>query len=388
MDSTPIPISNPNPNPNSNSNPNPPLSIKASARKLPIKRKAPLPHPNPNLTPKREHVTTTARGDGDGAAAAAHSKAPPFKFHRIWTETDEVRFLLGLLESSNEGLSFPRDLHVFYTRFSGTMTQPYSKSQLSEKLRRLRKKFRLISSRLARGLDVAHLSSHDRALYELSKKLWHPEYFSVSPFGDSNCGGGNKKSKPVNNLVGVKVSFSPTIPLASDTTQNHAQSLNENNSSIYSDNDNYDDGCRSRGGSGGGGGGCSDGSGGGNGNVNVSDVNFDNDGCVDVNVSELNLDADHGVREELCFPGRSDGGLGRVAAKAVIDVLDQSLKEARMVLVRQGLLYPDHETTSDISSKREKAFDFERRWREQQVAELDVLAGRLRLVLENALQGQ
>ncbi|KAJ6798019.1 Uncharacterized protein M6B38_215375 [Iris pallida] len=38
------------------------------------------------------------------------------------------------------------------------MPQPYTRSQLSEKLRRLRKKYRTVSARVARGLDPSRLA--------------------------------------------------------------------------------------------------------------------------------------------------------------------------------------------------------------------------------------
>ncbi|XP_017974532.1 PREDICTED: uncharacterized protein LOC18601863 [Theobroma cacao] len=67
------------------------------------------------------------------------------------------------------------------------MTIP-KRSQLSEKLKRLRKKFRVISSRLARRLNPSALSPHDHALFDFSKRLWSPEFSSTSPFGKSSSG--------------------------------------------------------------------------------------------------------------------------------------------------------------------------------------------------------
>ncbi|KAK1264173.1 hypothetical protein QJS04_geneDACA021226 [Acorus gramineus] len=149
-----------------------PLPIKTTARKLPIKRKPQTPEPStnpiePSTTSSFKPQTLSDEGDDDD-----DPRSPPFKFHRIWSESDETRFLRGLLSASAEGLSIPRDLNLFYDRFLSTMSSPYSKSQLSEKLRRLRKKFRIVSSRLSRGLDFSLLSSHDRDLFELSKQLW------------------------------------------------------------------------------------------------------------------------------------------------------------------------------------------------------------------------
>ncbi|KAF1894849.1 hypothetical protein Lal_00022343 [Lupinus albus] len=148
-----------------------------SKPKLPIKRKTLhssnnnpnfSPNPNPNPNPKTNSNN--------------QNSPSPYKFHRIWTEPDEIRFLQGLLDSASQGLVFPKHLDIFYNRFSTATCHPYTKSQLSEKLRRLRKKFRAVSSRLLRGLDIAVLSPHNRAMYDLSRKLWSAEFASVSPF--------------------------------------------------------------------------------------------------------------------------------------------------------------------------------------------------------------
>lgn len=87
------------------------------------------------------------------------------------------------------------------------MSQPYSKYQLSEKLRRLRKKFRVTSARISRGLNVTHLNFHDRNLFELSMKLWSPECLPNSPFCGGNVDVGlvfcGKKEKEIIEEVAV-----------------------------------------------------------------------------------------------------------------------------------------------------------------------------------------
>ncbi|XP_042511829.1 probable transcription factor At5g28040 [Macadamia integrifolia] len=338
------------------------LPIKAAARKLPVKRKTPdlpstqfstpspnpiCPSPVPNQIPKIEipdEENDIINGEEDLEVAAEDDlKPPPFKFHRIWPESDEIRFLQGLLECSTDGFIFPRDLPLFYDRFSQSMPQPYTRSQLSEKLRRLRKKFRVISTRISRGLDPSLLASHDRALFDLSKQLWHPSYASSSPF-QSN------KRKPSTSNVSVRVSFSPTpsaclppppVPPPVQTNINDADVIEED--------------------------------------------------------TELNLENNlgSGQDEEPYLPVGDDGGfrggggLGRFAAKTVLDVFDRSLKDVRMTLVSRELLYPDQTSTSTStpaeSSKQGRSVDFEKRWRQQRAAELDVMARRLRLVLENAI---
>ncbi|KAK6913545.1 GLABROUS1 enhancer-binding protein family [Dillenia turbinata] len=315
MDSTPISIPNPNPSPRLSPDSPTTRSSKPSASKLPIKRKTPSSSHNPNLNVLVPKIETSIRDDGDGDGEDDYddgAKPPPFKFHRIWTESDEIRFLRGLLDCSNEGLSFPKDLHVVYSRFSETMSQPFTKSQLSEKLRRLRKKFRVISSRLARGLSESLLSPHDRELYQLSKQLWQLQN---------------------SQLIGVKVTFSPTIsiPIQSNTSNEDVK------------------------------------------------IEMNKDDGSDVIKTSFDANVDDGQEEEMPSPmpeaeacgSCGNGGISGIVARSVLNVFDQSLKEFRISLMGQGLLYQDHEGCLG------REFNFEKRWREQQVAELDVFARRM-----------
>ncbi|KAI3794460.1 hypothetical protein L1987_37092 [Smallanthus sonchifolius] len=320
---------------------NPPIPIQAnpissipSSRKLPIKRKT----PNSTLILTTPKLESTAPDDDDDDTAG-YARHPPFKFHRIWTEPDEIRLLQGLLDSSSQGLSFPRDLGLFYAQFANGMSQPYSKSQLSEKLRRLRKKFRVISSRLSTGLDKSLLSPQDRALYDLSKQLWDPDRLCL-PFGATNS---NRKP----NLVAAEVSFSPELPSSSTAVLALPSVVKKTNNS---DNDNKINKLE---------GSFKDNLNGNYGRYVKVDNNNDNDN--DVNVESV--------------PNVGDGlssGIVHFASKTLAGVLDRSLKEIRVMIdVRR-------------CSNLDKEIGFEKRWRDQHVAEFDVLAKRLKLILEHS----
>lgn len=273
MDSTPPPVPVPVSIPitdHLNSNP---------VSKLPIKRKNQISPQDPN-----------SRRDS------------PNKFHRVWTEPDEILFLQSLLNSPP--LSFPRDLHIFFTRFLNNICRPYSKSQLSEKLRRLRKKWRVVSTRLSKGLDLNRLSPHDKMLFELSEKLWHPNFAQTSPFGAS---------------------------LASITTP----MLITRKISKVDGNVIDDDKC--------GGGDCD------------KDENW----CVD----DAKLDEDK--------LGESGNEIGKIVAKTVVDVFDESVK-----FVKSGKRFCYGEGQCE---------SFDKRWRELRVVEMEVLAQRLRLVVEDSI---
>ncbi|XP_026406943.1 GLABROUS1 enhancer-binding protein-like 2 isoform X1 [Papaver somniferum] len=95
------------------------------------------------------------------------SSPSPLKFHRIWSDSDEIQLLQGLIDSTKMGLIFPRDLGLL--QFSkGSMSKSYTKNQLYEKHRRLREKFRVISERITRGLDFSlRVSSQTEGLLDV-----------------------------------------------------------------------------------------------------------------------------------------------------------------------------------------------------------------------------
>ncbi|XP_073303366.1 probable transcription factor At5g28040 [Primulina huaijiensis] len=324
-----------------------------SSPKLPIKRKT-LLDPNPTLLHAHE------------------SRVPPFKFHRIWTEPDEIRFLHDLVDCSSNNLAFPRDLGIFYSRFSNTMSLPYTKSQISEKLRRFRKKYRVISTRLSKGLDQSQLSLHDRALYDLSKQLWHPDFAAISPFNGSRDVSLNNSSINKNddgmvkksNLVGVRVDSSPNLPVISPSIDD--QYFDVNLGLACFDDENVDEDKRGDAFL------CSE-----NGEeVKLSEVNvkfegedaaMDNNGmphCRKVGLGHVNFD-----REDT---------LGEVVMKVVLNVFDECCNDLRTMFLAGGSGEVRNMSYQSLPS----------RWQKQRIAELDVLGRRLRLVLEHSLLKQ
>ncbi|EYU45807.1 hypothetical protein ABFS82_11G099600 [Erythranthe guttata] len=309
--------------------------------KLPIKRKTPDPNPPPL----------------DGGA-------PPFKFHRIWTEPDEIRFLQGLLDCSSQNVAFPRDLGIFYARFSSTMPQPYTKSQLSEKLRRLRKKFRVISTRLCKGMDRSQLSLHDRALYGLSEQLWHPDYAATSPFsGARNVGGGGGRSgggggdgeMKRSELVGIKVDFSPNLPVVISGSDQ------ENDVDLDLDLDLELDGESEE--------------------VQLSEVNVEFEGEEEEAVDDDSVEGIGGGGAAVNSDSGGENRIGEAAAKVVVNVFDECFKD-----VRKRFLLSDQGGETGGGGGGGSADTFQVRWQKQRIAELDVLGSRLRLVIEHSLQ--
>lgn len=233
------------------------------------------------------------------------------------------------------------------------MSQPYTKSQLSEKLRRLRKKFRVISSRLAKGLDKALLSPQDRALYDLSKQLWEPDLDRPS----SPSGVTNLNCNPINNynynsnLIGVKVSYSQTLPSSSMAVLALPSVIKKTNTRDNGNKSNNHGG--------------SDIKGNFNGDMKLSNANAELERNAQVVRNEVRVKSD-------AIAGDTSSGIVHFATKTLADVVDQSLKEIRMMIDLEGY------------SKLEKDMSFEKRWRDQHIAEFDALAKRLKLIVEHS----
>ncbi|CAL9081906.1 unnamed protein product [Musa textilis] len=366
--------------------------------KLPVKRKkTPQPHsqeqpqphlssPDPLLVPAPSSSSSDPPlaadqgfdedddyddGDDDyGAAAAAGSAAPidvraggasaaaapPFRFQRVWSESDEIRFLQGLLGCWSQGLVFPRDLNLFFDRFSESMPQPYTRSQLSEKLRRLRKKFRVMSARIARGQDPARLAPHDRDVLHLCTRLWHPSYAASSPFSAPDAlapgSGGNKRRRPNPRAPTGQARPdnpppfpAPPAPIAALTPPPPDEKV----------------ACIGAGTS-----------------ANALHPALEND------EKEVKVEKEEKPPSGV---GRGEAAPGidaprHLLAKTILDVFDACLKEFKVTVAGQGLVCPGGSASSGAAARS----DLEQRWREQRVTELDVLGRRLRLVLEKTIR--
>ncbi|KAF3775316.1 Mediator-associated protein 1 [Nymphaea thermarum] len=158
--------------------------------KLPVKRKT-EPQPQTSFSPTPLRVLKPfnddeeeEEDDDDLLSSPDHgrSAAASNKYNRLWSEPDEIRFLRALLQSCADGYLFPRDMPHFFDRFKGSMSRSYTRTQFSEKLRRLRKKFRAVSARIRKGgTAVALKTPHEKVVYELSLRLWGTEATNGPP---------------------------------------------------------------------------------------------------------------------------------------------------------------------------------------------------------------
>ncbi|XP_074589262.1 putative transcription factor At3g04930 [Curcuma longa] len=98
-------------------------------------------------------------------------------FQRLWTDDEEIKILQGFLEfTSKRGTTFAShqyDTGPFYEEIKKELHFDFTKNQLIEKLRRLKKKYRNCVSRMrSAGKDFAFKSVHERAIYDIARNIW------------------------------------------------------------------------------------------------------------------------------------------------------------------------------------------------------------------------
>lgn len=117
------------------------------------------------------------------------TKPPPTPlFQRLWTDEDEIELLNGFLTyTSRSGWlnsSHHHDTSAFYAEIKPKLNLSFNKSQLVEKLRRLKKKYRTVATKLAvnGGQNFQFKTPHDEATFRISHKIWS---FAVTNIGAS-----------------------------------------------------------------------------------------------------------------------------------------------------------------------------------------------------------
>ncbi|KAF8045744.1 hypothetical protein N665_4486s0002 [Sinapis alba] len=110
-----------------------------------------------------------------------HHRPPPIDdsrrlFQRLWTDEDEIELLRGFLDyvTTHRGSSsHPPDTAPFYELIKSKLQLEFNKNQLVEKLRRLKKKYRNVMSKITSGKEVFFKSPHDQSTFEISRKIWN-----------------------------------------------------------------------------------------------------------------------------------------------------------------------------------------------------------------------
>ncbi|MQL86705.1 hypothetical protein Taro_019238 [Colocasia esculenta] len=140
-------------------------------------------------TPRRKRRRTGAEGSAEGRTPLGALEDSRRMFQRLWTDEDEIAILQGFLDFSSGRrraavAAHHHDTGPFYDQIRARLRLDFNKSQLVEKLRRLKKKYRNVTGKMSSGKDHAFRSPHDQATFELSRQIWGNAIYSRGGGGD------------------------------------------------------------------------------------------------------------------------------------------------------------------------------------------------------------
>lgn len=104
-------------------------------------------------------------------------------FQRLWSEDDEIVILKGIVDyTAKTGKDPSADMNAFHDFIKKSLHVNVSRSQLVDKVRRLKKKY---ENNAGKGKKFNPTKPHDQKAFDLSKKIW----------GDEKPGGGAEQPK-------------------------------------------------------------------------------------------------------------------------------------------------------------------------------------------------
>ncbi|KAJ8555589.1 hypothetical protein K7X08_013085 [Anisodus acutangulus] len=97
-------------------------------------------------------------------------------FKRLWSEDDEIVILKGMIDYRSKKKADPiGDLSAFHEFIKISLQIDVSKTQLQDKIRRLKKKYENNAGKEKKGKERIFTKPHEGKAYELSKKIWGKE---------------------------------------------------------------------------------------------------------------------------------------------------------------------------------------------------------------------
>ncbi|CAL4999274.1 unnamed protein product [Urochloa decumbens] len=148
---------------------------------------SPSPRARPSLHIKASSIKPirTRPMDASSLDAAASSQVRTKRRHspsgrakrpvRVWSPEDNVTILNALIKYRAKNGRLPasiKDTSKLYLQIFDRLTAKASTTQLSDKVRRLKHKYKLLFKRAKNGRAPDLPTEHDRNVYELSEKVW------------------------------------------------------------------------------------------------------------------------------------------------------------------------------------------------------------------------
>ena len=92
---------------------------------------------------------------------------------RIWTNEDEIELLRGFLEfTTQRGSTNYNVTKEFYDQIRSKLQVEFNKNQLSDKLRKLKRKYKRVIEKTNPDKEFSFKTAHEQATFEISRKIW------------------------------------------------------------------------------------------------------------------------------------------------------------------------------------------------------------------------
>lgn len=149
-------------------------------------------------------------------------------FQRLWSEDDEIEILKGMLEyAAKRGTDPTTDAAAFHEFVKKSLHVDVSKTQVVDKIRRLKKKYMNNAERAKKGKDPTFSKPHEQKGFELSKKIWGntEDPNEVEPVVEAAKSNGKSPKKKSNQKGNTSRSLKEELLVASPVAKNVAEKM-------------------------------------------------------------------------------------------------------------------------------------------------------------------
>ncbi|KAL0386168.1 UNVERIFIED_CONTAM: putative transcription factor [Sesamum radiatum] len=125
---------------------------------------------------EKEAKKSKKKAEPDTCEKKSTDDSKKMLFQRLWSEDDEIVILKGMIDYVSKKKSDPvAELNAFHDFIKKNLHVEVSRSQLQDKIRRLRRKYENNKSKEKEGKDRTFSKLHEQKAFELSKKIWGNE---------------------------------------------------------------------------------------------------------------------------------------------------------------------------------------------------------------------
>ncbi|GMN58067.1 hypothetical protein TIFTF001_027169 [Ficus carica] len=182
-------------------------------KKAPAKRESEPSEKDSKDKKKRKVASNGGGGRGGGRDDEDPKKASGVAL--LWTEDDEIALLKGMTDyKAKKGTDPNADMGAFYDFIKEKLNADVSKNKLSEKIRRLKKKYQNNAAKGENGEDPVFSKPHELRSFQLSKKIWGIGADRTASNGslvEDKESKSNIKKEPVPSTPKSKTTATPTV---------------------------------------------------------------------------------------------------------------------------------------------------------------------------------